>query len=183
MSAFAGGANAERNVAAAGASASIRSMQPATTIQVRRARPADAAALRAVLHDTFESTWRPNITAQAAEAFVREDRPAVYVAERGLEFWVAELEGEVVGLVHWQNDFVHALHVRAARRGVGARLMDLAEAEIAGAGFAAALLETDTFNVRSQAFYAARGYQEARRYPDTEWDSGLTTILLVKSLG
>ena len=43
--------------------------------------------------------------------------------------------------------------------------------------------ETDTFNVRSQAFYAARGYQEARRYPDTEWDSGLTTILLVKSLG
>jgi ribosomal protein S18 acetylase RimI-like enzyme len=160
-------------------------MQSAPTIQVRRARPDDAAALRAVLRDTFESTWRPNITGPAAEAFLSEDRPAAYVAERGLEFWVAELEGEVVGLVHWQNDFVHALHVRAshARRGAGARLMDLAEAEIAGAGFAAALLETDTFNLRSQAFYAARGYQEARRYPDTEWASGLTTILLVKSLG
>jgi ribosomal protein S18 acetylase RimI-like enzyme len=160
-------------------------MQPPAKIQVRRARSDDAPAMQAILRDTFESTWRPNITAEAAAAFLREDRPAAYVAERGLEFRVAELRGEVVGLVHWQNDFVHALHVRAshARRGVGARLMDLAEAEIASAGFAAALLETDTFNQRSQAFYAARGYQEARRYPDTEWDSGLTTILLVKTLG
>ena len=159
-------------------------MQPATTIEVRRARPDDAAALQAILRDTFESTWRPNVTAAAAAAFLSEDRPAAYVAERGLEFWVAETGGEVVGLVHWQNDFVHALHVRAshARRGVGARLMDLAEAQIAAAGFAAALLETDTFNQRSQAFYAARGYQEARRYPDTEWGSGLITILLVKTL-
>jgi ribosomal protein S18 acetylase RimI-like enzyme len=160
-------------------------VQPLANVEVRRARPGDAAALRAILHDTFESTWRPNVTVAAAGAFLSEDRPAAYVAERGLEFWVAETDSEVVGLVHWQNDFVHALHVLAshARLGVGARLMDLAEAEIAGAGFAAALLETDTFNQRSQAFYAARGYQEARRYPDTEWESGLTTILLAKSLG
>ena len=64
-----------------------------------------------------------------------------------------------------------------ARRGAGARLMDRAESDIAAAGFAAAMLETDTFNQRSQSFYAARGYQEGRRYPDTEWNSDLTTIL------
>ena len=63
----------------------------------------------------------------------------------------------------------------AARTGVGARLMDHVEAAIARAGFPSARLETDTFNTRSQAFYAARGYREAVRYPDTEWDSGLTT--------
>jgi ribosomal protein S18 acetylase RimI-like enzyme len=61
--------------------------------------------------------------------------------------------------------------------------MDHAEAEIARAGFASVRLETDTFNTRSQAFYAARGYREAGRYPDTEWNSGLTTLLLVKPLG
>jgi hypothetical protein len=60
--------------------------------------------------------------------------------------------------------------------------MDRAEAAIAEAGFAAARLETDTFNRRSQAFYAARGYREAGRYPDEEWNSGLTTLLLVKPL-
>ena len=154
-------------------------------LRVRPATLADAAALKAILYDTFESTWRPNITAAAAEAFLTEDRPSAFVGEKGLAFWVGEHGGDVVGLVHWEGDFVHALHVRAshARAGVGAALMDHAEAQIAQAGFAAARLETDTFNQRSQAFYAKRGYVEAGRYPDEEWNSGLTTLLLVKPLG
>jgi ribosomal protein S18 acetylase RimI-like enzyme len=79
---------------------------------------------------------------------------------------------------------VNALHVHSAqaRSGVGSLLMDKAELEIALAGFAEARLETDTFNERSQAFYAARGYREAGRYPDEEWQSGLTTLLLLKPL-
>ena len=154
-------------------------------ILIRNAHPDDAAALRAILRDTFESTWRPQLTAEAARAFEDEDRPAAYVGERGLLFHVAEVGREVVGFVDWDRDFVNALHVRSshARTGVGGRLMDQAEAEIAQAGFPAARLETDTFNLRSQAFYAARGYQEADRYPDEEWNSRLTTILLVKGLG
>ena len=162
-------------------------MRPAphvTGVQLRRAQLADAPALRAILYDTFESTWRPNTTPAAAAAFLSEDRPSAYVGARGLEFWLAERDGEVVGLVDWEGDFVNALHVLAshARSGVGAALMDKAEAEIAAAGFASARLETDTFNTRSQAFYAARGFVEAGRYPDTEWNSGLTTLLLVKNL-
>ena len=160
-------------------------MPASADIEVRPAEPADLEALTAILHDTFQSTWRPNITAGAAQAFLDENRPAAYVAARGPEFWVAERAGEVVGLVHWHDDFVHALHVRSshARTGVGARLMDTAEAAIAGSGFGSVRLETDTFNRRSQAFYAARGYREDGRYPDTEWNSGLTTLLLVKTLG
>jgi ribosomal protein S18 acetylase RimI-like enzyme len=156
----------------------------ADDIIVRPASPPDGPALVAILHDTFASTWRPNISAEAANAFVAEARAASYVAERGAEFWVVERAGEVVGLVHWRDDFVHALHVRPidARTGVGARLMDRAEAEIAACGFSAARLETDTFNESSQSFYRARGYLEADRYPDQEWKSGLTTILLVKPL-
>ena len=154
-------------------------------VRLRPATLADAAALRAILRDTFESTWRPNITAAAAEAFLTEDRPSAFVGEKGLGFWVAERGGEVVGLVYWEGDFVHALHVLAshARSGVGAHLMDHAEAQIARAGFPSVRLETDTFNQRSQAFYAKRGYVEAGRYPDEEWNSGLTTLLLVKPLG
>jgi ribosomal protein S18 acetylase RimI-like enzyme len=160
-------------------------MRPPADIHLRRARAADAPALRAILRGTFDSTWRPQITAAAAAAFLAEDRPSAFVAERGLEFWAAEREGVVIGLVHWRDDFVHVLHVLPshARTGVGAHLMDHAEAEIGRAGLPAARLETDTFNTSSQAFYAARGYREAGRYPDTEWNSGLTTILLVKPLG
>lgn len=58
--------------------------------------------------------------------------------------------------------------------------MDGAEVAIAAAGFAQVRLETDTFNQASQAFYHSRGYREAGRYPDEEWQSGLTTILFVK---
>jgi GNAT superfamily N-acetyltransferase len=154
------------------------------SLLVRPARAEDAPALRAILYDTYESTWLPQLTPAAARMFREEDRPAAYVAERGPMFQVAERDGEVVGFVDWDGDFVNALHVRSdhARQGVGARLMDLAEAEIARAGLPAARLETDTFNAGSQAFYAARGYVEADRYPDTEWASGLTTLLLVKAL-
>ena len=160
-------------------------MTPPLDILIRQARPGDASALMAILRDTFESTWRPQLTAEAARAFVSEDRPAAYVGERGLLFRVAEVGGEVVGFVDRDGDFVNALHVRSshARTGVAGRLMDRAEAEIEEADFPTVRLETDTFNLRSQAFYAARGYREAGRYPDEEWNSGLTTVLLVKALG
>lgn len=154
-------------------------------IVVRPARlPQDAAALRAILIDTFESTWSPQLTEAARAAFRAEDRPGAFIAARGALFQVAEIDGEVAGFVDWDGDFVNALHVlgRHARAGVGGRLMDHAEARMAQAGHAAARLETDTFNTRSQAFYARRGYVEADRYPDEEWNSGLTTLLLVKPL-
>ena len=154
------------------------------TFAVRRAVSADAPDLEAILHDTFESTWAPNVTPAAAAAFRDDNRPAAYVARRGLDFWVAERDGVIVGFVDREDDFVNALHVRAmhARTGVGRRLMDKAEAEITRSGFGTARLETDTFNTTSQAFYRARGYVETDRYPDAEWNSGLTTILLVKAL-
>jgi ribosomal protein S18 acetylase RimI-like enzyme len=153
-------------------------------LSLRPARADDAPELQAILYDTFESTWRPNITEAAAQAFRDEDRPGAYVAERGLRFRVAVRDRRVVGFVDWDGAFINALHVLAAhaRTGVGSRLMDDAERAIADAGFAAVRLETDTFNARSRAFYAARGYREADRYPDREWASGLTTLLLVKPL-
>jgi len=157
----------------------------ATPVLIRPATVADAPALRAILYDTFASTWLPAITPAAAQAFRDEDRPRAYVGERGRLFTVAERDGEAVGFVDWDGDFINALHVlaRHARTGVGSALMDHAETEIARAGFPSARLETDTFNTRSEAFYAARGYREADRYPDHEWNSGLTTLLLVKILG
>jgi GNAT superfamily N-acetyltransferase len=151
---------------------------------IRPATPADAPALRAILHDTFESTWRPQLPPAAAEAFRAEDRPAAYVADRGLHFIVAERAGEVAGFVDWDGDFVNALHVagRHARTGVGRALIDHAEAEIARAAHPIVRLETDTFNTRSRAFYVHRGYREVDSYPDHEWGGALTTLLLVKAL-
>lgn len=159
-------------------------MHSTRPFEIRPAQPADAMALRAILYDTFTSTWAPNITASAAQIFRAQDRPASYVARRGLKFWVCTCEENIVGFVDWENDFVNALHVlgRYARSGVGSLLMDKAEAEIRKSGFVAARLETDTFNQASQRFYARRGYVEVDRYPDLEWHSDLVTLLLMKQL-
>ena len=153
-------------------------------VTLRRANVGDASALRAILQNTLESTWLPHVTTEAAQAYRDEDRPAAYVSSRGSEFSIAEHDGSIVGFVDRDADFVNALHVhsRWARMGVGSRLMDEVEAEIASEGFSASRLETDTFNLASQAFYKVRGYHEADRYPDTEWSSGFTTLLLVKPL-
>jgi RimJ/RimL family protein N-acetyltransferase len=56
------------------------------------------------------------------------------------------------------------------------------EAAMRADGIAAASLETDTFNAASQALYLALGYRETARYPDEEWNSGLTTIRYEKPL-
>ncbi len=40
------------------------------------ARREDFPSVHAILCDTFESTWRPNITETAAQAFIQTDRPA-----------------------------------------------------------------------------------------------------------
>ena len=51
-------------------------MRSSGPFEIRPALSTDAAGLTAVLYDTFESTWLPNITSSAAKAFREEDRPA-----------------------------------------------------------------------------------------------------------
>ena len=117
-------------------------MPDATDIHIRRASPDDASALRAILYNTFESTWLPELTPAAALKYRKGDKPRNYVANRGTLFWVAECVGTVIGFVYWDADFVNALHVLSshARKGVGHRLMDKAETEIAASGFPSARL-------------------------------------------
>uniref|UniRef100_UPI00210759A9 amidase family protein n=1 Tax=Acidovorax sp. ST3 TaxID=2219062 RepID=UPI00210759A9 len=71
--------------------------------------------------------------------------------------------------------------MRYGLRADGANLTEVYE-NTRAAGFGDARLETDTFNMQSRAFYAKHGYAEVDTYPDEEWDSGFTTVLLVKAL-
>lgn len=157
----------------------------AIPIVIRPWQFADFDAVKAILDDTFASTWQPQLTPEALQAYRDSGEPIGYIDQMGTAFFVAEIDGEVVGMVHWEHDFVHALHVPTAhqRKGVARALMAFAEDGMRAAGVDVARLETDTFNESSQGFYLAHGYREAGRYPDLEWHSGFTTILYVKPLG
>ncbi|MEO5758816.1 MAG: GNAT family N-acetyltransferase [Mesorhizobium sp.] len=153
-------------------------------ITVRKARQSDVAALKKVLRETFEGTWLPHITAASAQRYVETDIGGRYVDESWPDFFVAEIDGGITGLIHWRDDFIEALHISARHQGqgVGRRLLSHAEQAIGAAGFPQARLETDTFNERAQHVYKALGYVEKDRYPDDEWDSGFTTVLFEKRL-
>jgi len=153
-------------------------------IIVRRTTADDNAALKDVLRDTFENTWLPQITPASAKRYVETDIGGRYVDEFGQDFAVAEIDGNIAGLIHWRGDFIEAVHVSTQfqGRGVGRHLLDHAEEMVREAGFPQVRLETDTFNEQAQAVYRSRGYEEKGRYPDDEWDSGFTTVLFVKRL-
>lgn len=155
-----------------------------TPILIRRAEPADADAVLRILGETYEATWKPALSAEAILSFESSAHTATYVRERLAYFEVACLDGEVVGLLDWRDDFIDALHVspRHQRLGIGAALLRHAETAIAGAGYAHIRLETDTFNQQARAFYGKHGYAEIDFYPDEEWHSGFTTVLINKDL-
>lgn len=138
----------------------------------------------ALLSGTMRTTWLPQLSARAKAEIDIDARVAGYVKAMGPAFFVADQNGTVAGMVHWKSDFIHALHIdpQCQRVGIGSALLTYAEREMAHSGVKFARLETDTFNVQSRAFYEKHGYSEQDRYPDTQWDSGFTTILLAKAL-
>lgn len=159
----------------------IMSSAPVT---IRPARPEDRAAVLAILAETFADTWRPQLTAAAIDDYHRRRVAETFVDAALPGFLVAELDGTVIGFGNREAGFVDSLHVAAAgrRRGVARALMAGLEARMRADGIALAALETDTFNEASQGLYLALGYVEVARYPDEEWNSGLTTIRYEKSL-
>lgn len=158
--------------------------KPTPPPQLRPAEARDIAALTDLLHETFRDTWLPQLSAVAVEAYWSGGRAAQYVADMWNEFVVAEVDGQLAGFVHVRYGFIDALHVAGQYRrfGVGRALLRHVEAQTAADGHAEIRLETDTFNTASRAFYAACGYEEIAEYPDEEWNSGLTTVLLAKRL-
>lgn len=151
-------------------------------IKLRPFLNGDAEAVSALLQDTFASTWEPELTPSARADIDPTKMSGDYVAESGTEFILAELDGQIAGMVHWRHDFVYALHVHtiAQGNGVGDALLKHAEMEIALAGYSQIRLETDTFNKNSRRFYEKRGYRETERKPDEDWNSGFTTICFEK---
>jgi ribosomal protein S18 acetylase RimI-like enzyme len=158
--------------------------ESALEIALRDARASDEAALT-LLMQTYHHMGAH--AAPGSRRDVRVRRPRTRLCAIALaEFTVATLreDGPIVGMVHVTDDFIDALHVAPAaqRRGVGAMLLAHAQAQMRANGHRLARLETDTFNRQSRDFYARHGFAEVAQYPDEEWDSGFTTVLLTKPL-
>ncbi|HVJ40417.1 MAG TPA: GNAT family N-acetyltransferase [Dongiaceae bacterium] len=80
--------------------------------------------------------------------------------------WVVESEGEVVGVMLTDDDWVEDLWIAVPHRnrGIGAQLLSIAESEIAERGYEVARLRVVAENGRALRFYARHGWAEGSRY-------------------
>ena len=98
-------------------------------------------------------------------------------------FSSATLDGALIGMVQILEDQVESLHVDPDvwNRGVGSKLLDAAECQIARL-YPLARLEVRAFNKRARTFYKRHGWVEMRRYPGTECGSPVENIEMQKAL-
>ena len=130
---------------------------------MRRAGEADVAALTKVAAEAYRG-YVPRIG----------QRPAPMTADyaqavRSGLTWVAEADGEVIGLLvlvarpdHLLLENV-AVRPSAQRRGVGARLLALAEDEARARGLAEMRLYTNEAMTENLGYYPGHGYTETHR--------------------
>jgi len=135
--------------------------EPAVT--VRRATPADVPALYVVVHEAY-LLYVPRIGRMPAP--MTADYSA---AVQSGQAWVAEVDGQVLGLlvlVVCQGYLLIeniAVLPSAQRRGIGARLLTLAEDEARANGLGEIRLYTNEGMTENLAYYPRHGYRETRR--------------------
>ena len=132
-------------------------------VAVRRAAPADVPALYVVVHEAY-LLYVPRIGRMPAP--MTADYSA---AVRSGQAWVALADGEIAGLivlVVYQGYLLIeniAVLPSAQRRGIGARLLMLAEDEARANGLGEIRLYTNEGMTENLAYYPRHGYRETRR--------------------
>ena len=135
--------------------------QPAVT--VRRATPDDVPALYVVVHEAY-LLYVPRIGRMPAP--MTADYSA---AVQSGQAWVAEADGAIAGLlvlVEYPGYLLIeniAVQPSAQRRGIGSRLLELAEDEARAQGLSEIRLYTNEGMTENLAFYPRHGYRETRR--------------------
>jgi ribosomal protein S18 acetylase RimI-like enzyme len=134
-----------------------------SAVNVRRATPADVPALYVVANEAY-LLYVPRIGRMPAP--MTADYSAAVQSGRA---WVAEVDGEVLGLlvlVVAQGYLLIeniAVLPSAQRRGIGARLLTLAEDEARANGLGEIRLYTNEGMTENLAYYPRHGYRETRR--------------------
>src|SRR5271154_741135 len=132
-------------------------------LSLRRAVPADAAAVRALTRTAYEK-WIPLIGREPLPMTADYDRA---VAEHVIDLW--EEDGQLLALIEAIPATDHLLIENIAVRpdqqgkGIGERLLLHAEELASSLGCDEIRLYTNAAFASNLAFYSRRGYQEYRR--------------------
>jgi len=147
-------------------------------MHLRPLRPSDLQAL----YEIDQACFLPGIS-------YARDELARFVADPNSKTWVAEADKEIVGFVianrHPTMLLGHIITIDVVeswrRRGVGAALIDAAEAWARRQSLILVSLETAVDNLAAQAFYKACGYAKYEKL-DHYYADGAAAWVMVKWL-
>lgn len=163
-------------------------------MKLRHATKADAPALKAIMAPVIAgstASFSSEERSEAAWADMVEDRHA-----RGRAFYVAEVDGAVVGYATYDQfrpgnngyrfTMEHSVYLGdgAKGQGLGRILMVAIEEHAREAGHHSMIAAVDADNANSIAFHKALGYGEAGRVPQSGFKFGrwLDVLFLQKFL-
>lgn len=162
--------------------------QPGRSVLIRRAEPADAAAITRCRIDAWKETYAGKVPASFLDAMSPTDPVAIVrMADRlapdaTTRGHVAEVDGEIVGFVTAGPEREHpraspprgddlgqgeiyAIYIRSPHhgRGIGARLLDEAFDFLRERGFDRVVLWVLDTNDQARRFYERQGFHETGR--------------------
>ena len=159
-------------------------------VQVVDATVDDAAAVQALLRETWQDTYGDHLSPatldevyknwQSIEFLTRQiENPAFYfpLAKDG-----HELAGLSTALMPDETILIFRLYVspRHQRKGIGALLLDHVIAHFQGAK--AVQLHVEVMNLKGQSFYRKHGFRDVKREAQTVGGEVLELILMEKPL-
>ena len=163
-------------------------------MSLRNATKADAAALKAIMAPVIANT---TATFSSVERSVADwERLIESRIARGRAFYVAEVDGEVIGYATYDQfrpenngyryTMEHSVYLsdKAQGKGWGRILMIAIEEHAREAGLHSMIAVVDGDNKDSIAFHAALGYKEAGRIPQSgyKFDRFLDALFMQKFL-
>ncbi len=144
---------------------------PAAGIVIRKATQEDRAGIHSVLERSWITTWAPECSEESVARFRSEDVVGQYLDACLEQMDVGLIEGQVVAMMHLDEEHLAALHVDPDLKGRGIGSVMMAEAEAQGAR----RLEVRAFNAPAIHFYESRGWQKARSYEGDEMGTPMLT--------
>ena len=147
--------------------------EQAQNMQIRKCRRSDVEGIRSL------------VAAVVCEVYGWM-LPAGFEADRDTDWepgWVVDSAGDLVAVMLTAKDRLEDLWIEKGHRGrgLGERLLAIAEQEIAARGFARARLRVVAENTAATEFYVRHGWREDHRYPHER--HGFDMVDMSKELG
>lgn len=160
-------------------------------MNIRHAEVEDIEEIQKVAMESWQDTYSSIIPEETITEIVDSwyDREDLEQQVKDPVFYVAEVEGKVIGFVHAsvkkEKAHLHRLYLKPEhqRKGIGTKLYSRAEEDVRDSGAEVIRLEVMSENEKGTGFYRSKGFEEEKEEAAVEFNrKEVMQKVLVKQL-